>query len=117
MEKHKSVEIEREDAFVALPTTEDELVFAISVKETEPKNAKLLYDHAEHALLLRNKKHALILDYLNSEVQDMLDNDRLDHIAEIDYKEKQLMRDYPVDVHFVEQYPFDLTPFCEDEFA
>ncbi len=105
--------IEKEDAYVAMPTTEDEVVFAISVKEEEPESPQLLYDKEDHALLVRNKDNAVILDYLNSEIQVMLQGAKKVFIAEIDYKEKKLVRDYEVPVEFVKGYPYDLAPYFE----
>ncbi len=105
--------IEKEDAYVAMPTTEDDIVFAISVKEADPDTPQLLYDHEEHALLMRNKDNGIILDYLNAEIQDMLQTARKVFIAEIDYKEKKLIRDYEVPVEIVKGYPIDLKPYFE----
>ncbi len=108
-----SLVVEKEDAYVALPTTEDEIVFAISVKENEPENPQLMYDNDEHALLIRNDVSAVVLDYLNTEIQTMLQNSKKVYIAEIDYKEKRLKRDYEVPVAMVQEYPIDLMPFFE----
>ncbi len=105
--------IEKEDAYVAMPTTEDDIVFAISVKDESPDTPQLLYDKEDHALLMRNKGSAVILDYLNSEIQEMLQVARKVFIAEIDYKEKRLVRDYEVPVEFVKRYPVDLKPYFD----
>ena len=111
--KKGNFKIEKEDAFVALPTTEDELIFAIAVRENEPNQPKLLYDGDEHALLIRSKEDAVILDYLNSEVQKILQHSFKIYVAEIDYKEKKMMRDYMVPIHLVDSYPFNLAPFFD----
>lgn len=103
--------IEKEDAYVAMPTTEDDIVFAISVKDKEPNTPQLIYDNDEHALLIRNQKNIIILDYLNSEIQQMLQSAKKVFIAEIDYKEKRLIRDYEVPVEVVSDYPVDITSY------
>lgn len=113
MQDSSEIFVEKEDAYVALPTTEDEVIFAISVKTGEPKAPHLLYDGAEHALLYRNEKEVVLLDYLNSEVQRMLQGAQKIYIAEIDYKEKQLIRDYTAPVEKVASYPINLTPYFD----
>jgi len=111
MFKSDNLTVEKEDAYVAMPTTEDDIVFAISVKEEAPDTPQLMYDNDEHALLLRNQKNVIILDYLNSEIQQMLHGVKKVFIAEIDYKEKRLIRDYEVPVEVVSNYPIDLEPY------
>ena len=113
MSKERSLVVEKEDAYVALPTTEDEVVFAISVKENEPEDPQLMYDNDEHALVIRKNISVVILDYLNTEIQSMLQNSKKVYIAEIDYKEKRLKRDYEVPIALVEEYPIDLLPYFE----
>lgn len=105
--------VEKEDAYVVLPTTEDELVFAIAVRENDPDDPRLLYDGDEHALLLRGEKEIILLDYLNSEVQNMLKRAQSIFIAEIDYKDKLMVRDYAVPVQRVVSYPVDIEPFFD----
>lgn len=105
--------VEKEDAYVVLPTTEDELVFAIAVRENNPDDPRLLYDGDEHALLVRGEKEIILLDYLNSEVQNMLKRAQSIFIAEIDYKDKLMVRDYAVPVQRVVSYPVDIEPFFD----
>ncbi len=113
MQDSSEIFVEKEDAYVALPTTEDEVIFAISVKTGEPKAPHLLYDGDEHALLYRDENDVVLLDYLNSEVQRMLQGAQKIYVAEIDYKEKQLIRDYTVPVEKVSTYPINLAPYFD----
>lgn len=103
--------MEKEDAYIAMPTIEEDIVFAISVKENDPDTPQLIYDNKEHALLVRNKNNVIILDYLNSEIQEMLHSSKKVYIAEIDYQKKLLVRDYEVPVEQVQSYSFDLAPY------
>ncbi len=113
MQNEADLVIEKEDAYVAMPTTEDDIVFAISVREDDPEMPQLLYNQKEHAILMRNRENAIILDYLNAEIQNMLQKIKKVFIAEIDYDEKRLIRDYEVPVEFVNGYPIDITPYFE----
>ncbi len=113
MQDSSKIFIEKEEAYVAMPTTENEIIFAISVKMGEPKSPHLLYDGDEHALLYRDKKDVVLLDYLNSEVQKILQDSQKIYIAEIDYKEKQLIRDYVVPIEKVVSYPINLAPYFD----
>lgn len=105
--------VEKEDAYVALPTTDEEVIFAISVKASEPQKPRLLYNGEEHALLYRDDYDVVLLDYLNSEVQRMLQQSKKIYITEIDYKEKQLIRDYTAPVKKVKTYPLNLAPYFD----
>lgn len=105
--------VEKEDAYIAMPTIEDDVVFAISVKENDPCEPFLMYDGKEHALLMRDKQRIVILDYLNSEIQEMLQTANKAFITEINYKEKSLIHDYEVPVEHVKKYPIKLDPFFE----
>lgn len=111
--ENQEFSVEKEDAYVVLPTTEDDLVFAIAVREQEPDDPRLLYDGDEHALLMRGEKEVIVLDYLNSEVQNMLKRSQNISIAEIDYKEKLMVRDYAVPVQRVVSYPVDIEPLFD----
>lgn len=103
--------VEKEDAYVIFPTTDEELIFAISVKDEDPIEPKLLYDHGDHALLYRSKTDVVILDFLPEHIKERLDSIDKAYIVEIDYRVKRLKQDYDVNVELVNSYPFDITKY------
>lgn len=109
----KELTVSKEDAYVVLPTTEDEVVFALSIKEDEPEDPKILYDNSEHALFYRSPEDVIILDFLNENVQRKLEHLDRAFVVEIDYKLKKLLQDYEVPVEIVSSYPFDIKPYIE----
>lgn len=112
-QNEQDILISKEDAYVVMPTSEDELVFALSVKEEEPDDPKILYDNSEHALLYRTPQEVVILDFLHADVQRKLENIGKAFIVEIDYKLKKLFQDYEVPIELVDSYPFDIKPYIE----
>ncbi len=113
MTAKSELNISKEDAYVVLPTMEDELIFALSVREDEPDEPKILYDHGTHALFFRTPTEVIILDFLHEEVQQKLENVEKAFVVEIDYKIKKMIHDYEVPIEIVRKYPFDLTPYIE----
>ncbi len=109
--KNGELSVEKEDSYVILPTTEEELIFAISVKDEDPIDPVLLYDGSEHALLYRSKTDVVILDYLPENIKERLDNIDKAYIVEIDYRVKKLKQDYDVMVEIVKEYPFDISNY------
>lgn len=105
--------ISKEDAYVVMPTSEEELVFALSVKDDEADDPKVLYDGGEHALLYRSKDEIVILDFLHPNVQQKLEHVGKAFIVEIDYKIKKIVQDYEAPVEFVDSYPFDIAPYID----
>ncbi len=103
----------KEDAYVALPTVDGEIVFAISVKDNEPHNPHLVYASGDHALLYRSDKleDIVLLDYVNKEAQKYLNTLEQITIAEIDYKEKRLVREYSVPIEIKAQLDRDIKKF------
>lgn len=101
----------KEDAYVVLPTTEDEVVFALSIEEDEPEDPKILYDNGDHALFFHSPKNVVILDFLHEDVQRKLEFLDRAFVVEIDYKIKKLQRNYEVPVEIVSAYPFDITKY------
>ncbi len=102
--------IVKEDAYVALPTVDGEIVFAISVKEDEPHHPHLVYASGDHALLYRSdvREDVVLLDYVNKEAQKYLSTLAEITIAEIDYKQKKLIREYPVPVELKSELDCDI---------
>ena len=103
--------IEKEDADVIFPTRDDEIVFAISVKEEDPVKPKILYDGKEHALLYRSETDIVILDYLPEKIKEKLQNVDEAYIVEIDYRVKKMKYNYDAFIELVEEYPFDITKY------
>ena len=109
--KNGELSVEKEDSYVILPTTDEELIFAISVKDEDPIDPVLLYDGGEHALLYRSKSDVVILDYLPENIRERFDNIDKAFIVEIDYRIKKLKQDYEVMVELVKEYPFDISSY------
>ena len=109
--KNGDLLVEKEEAYVILPTTDEELIFAISVKDEDPIEPRLLYDHGDHALLYRSKTDVVILDFLPEHIKERLDSIDKAYIVEIDYRVKRLKQDYDVNVELVNSYPFDITKY------
>lgn len=103
--------VEKEDSYVILPTTDEELIFAISVKDEDPVDPVLMYDGGEHALLYRSKTDVVILDYLPEKIKERMEGIDKAYIVEIDYRVKKLKQDYEAMVELVKEYPFDITPY------
>ena len=103
--------VEKEDSYVIFPTTDEELIFAISTKDEDPVEPKLLYDLGEHALLYRSKTDIVILDYLPEHIKERLESIDKAYIVEIDYRVKKLKQDYDVSVELVKKYPIDISPY------
>ena len=103
--------IEKEDSYVIFPTTDEELIFAISTKDEDPMEPKLLYNLGEHALLYRSKTDIVILDYLPEHIKERLEHIDKAYIVEIDYRVKKLKQDYDVSVDIVKEYPIDISKY------
>lgn len=113
MTENKDIDllVEKEEAYVIMPTTEEELVFAISVKDEDPIDPVLLYDGGEHALLYRSSTDVVILDYLPEKIRERMDNIDKAYIVEIDYRVKKIKQDYEALVELVKEYPLDITQY------
>lgn len=83
------------------------VVFAIEAKQSELSNPKLQYAGGQHALLCRDEvlENAIILDYLHPRIQEQLKKSVKALIAEIDYDEEKVVRDYEVVVEQVMELP------------
>ena len=109
--KNGDLLVEKEEAYVILPTTDEELIFAISIKDEDPVDPVLMYDGGDHALLYRSKTDVVILEFLPEKIKERLDGIDKAYIVEIDYRVKKLKQDYEAMVELVKEYPFDLTPY------
>ena len=92
---------------------EGEIYIFLDASKDKPENPRIVYDGKDHALLMRDKHYIVILDYLNSEIQEMLQTANKAFITEINYKEKSLIHDYEVPVEHVKKYPIKLDQFFE----
>lgn len=103
--------ITKEEAYVILPTTDEELIFAIATKEEDPEESRLFYDGGEHAVLFRSESEVVILDFLPEKIRERMERIDKAFIVEIDYKVKKIKQDYEVIVELVDEYPFDISPY------
>ena len=99
----------QEKEYQILPTTNGSLVFAISLKSTEPLDPKIVYDGGNHAVLCRSEKDMVVLDFLHPTAKKMMQSISEVHIAEIDYSNKKMVRFYPVHIDQVFKMPIDLS--------
>ncbi|MBR5130234.1 MAG: hypothetical protein IKV03_03325 [Alphaproteobacteria bacterium] len=99
----------QEKKYQILPTTNGRLVFAISVKSSEPSLPKILYDGGEHAVLCRSENEIIVLDFLHPTAKEAMQSISEAYIAEIDYDNKRMVYFYPVHVDQVLKMPIDLS--------
>ncbi|MBR6674652.1 MAG: hypothetical protein IKL32_01875 [Alphaproteobacteria bacterium] len=99
----------QEKEYQILPTTNGSVVFAISVKASEPSSPKILYDGGEHAVLCRSDNDMVVLDFLHPAAKKAMQSISDVHIAEIDYSNKKMVRFYPVHIDQVFKMPIDLS--------
>ena len=97
----------QEKDFEAYIGNNGEIVFAIEAKNSEINNPKIQYAGGQHALLCRDNaiEHAIVLDYLHPRIQEQLGKSVKALIAEIDYDEEKVIRDYEVGVEQVMELP------------
>lgn len=89
--------------FLVQPTTSGKLVFEVPSISDEPNKACLFYDGNEHALLYRNEKNGIVLDYVNPAVRSDLKQSKEAFIMEFNLKNGDVKRSYPVGVKTVEK--------------
>lgn len=97
----------QEKDFEAYIGNNGEVVFAIEAKDSEINNPKIQYAGGQHALLCRDNaiEQAIVLDYLHPRIQEQLSKSVKALIAEIDYDEEKVIRDYEVGVEQVMELP------------
>ena len=84
--------------FIIQPTKQGIPIFQIPSLDGEPKNAYLSYDGKEHALLYRNDKCGMVLDYLNPHARQILSSSKKAFMIEFDVNTEELKRSYYVQI-------------------
>lgn len=122
------MDLVQEKDYEVVRTEEKVLVFAIEKKAGLPKGAQLLYDGAEHALLLRNLeedfkvapalksgrknlieqnvKSAVIIDFLPQEIREELKASKYAIIIEVNKEKNHVARTYQAPLILVSEVPF-----------
>jgi hypothetical protein len=83
----------------------EEMMFAILEKDGEEENPMIIYDGGPHAILYRNRKQTVLLDYLNGQVREPLTKIKQALVAEIKQDRQTLAREYDAPVKQVKQLP------------
>jgi hypothetical protein len=71
----------------------------------KPENPQLIYDGGEHAILYKNKKTSVILDYINPAIRKKLLGEPKVLIAEYSRREDKAAADYAAEVVAVKKIP------------
>jgi lysine biosynthesis protein LysW len=94
--------IDIENEYDVLNNKDGDIMFSVLERDGEPDNPRLVYDGGEHALLIRNGAHTVILDYINKDVRPMLAQTAEVLIGEHPKRdEKKFVRDYKAAVKIV----------------
>ena len=96
---------EQEDFYEAFLNKHNEIMFAIAFRESQPEDAKIIYDGGEHALFYRSPDKTIILDYIHPEIREPLKNSSNVLISEV--TTFKVEREYNVPVKIVKQLPID----------
>lgn len=105
------MQVEQEKEYQIMPTTDGNLVFAIRAKSGEIKDPKILYNGGKHAVLYRNDEDVVILDHLHPGAVTRLQKLSKAFISEIDYENESVKHFYPVHIHQVFKFPFDIEAY------
>ncbi len=95
---------ELEGHYDILQNSNGELMLSIRSRKGVPENPKILYDGGKHALLYRNKKKPIFLDYINPKISKSLFSVETVIIAEF-IDNGGIARSYSVPVKRVRKLP------------
>ena len=68
----KETNLKQEKAYHILQNDADELLITIIPRDVEPKDPEIIYDGKDHALLYRDPKHTIVLDFIHKDAQPLL---------------------------------------------
>lgn len=94
---------EQESFYDVYKNENNELMFAIRHRSSEPDKPVIIYDGKEHALYYRAKGDLIILDYLHAELWETLNT--VDKVLIVESSEDDVEREYFVPVRHVEKLP------------
>jgi hypothetical protein len=84
----------QENFYEAFLNDDDEIMFAIASRESEPEKPQLIYDGGEHAILYRNKGNTIVMDFLHPDIRPYLSKAQTILISEVN--ETEVVREYEV---------------------
>ena len=94
-----------EGNFIVAEGAEGELYIYIGAKKDAPIHPIVMYDGYDHAVLVRNEKQKIILDYINPQIRDKLRKAKAVVIVETILE--NIKDAYIADMNIVDKIPLD----------
>lgn len=94
---------EREGLFDIVRNVDNELLFCIRARAGVPDHPRLFYDGSANAILRRDRKRAILLEYLPEDAQKLLRS--LDIVLFAEIMDDELEREYEALVTKVRKLP------------
>ncbi|OPZ77827.1 MAG: hypothetical protein BWY78_00849 [Alphaproteobacteria bacterium ADurb.Bin438] len=84
--------LDKEGAYDVVINVNKELLFCIRSRNGTPNNPRFFYDGGEHAILYRDAKRSILLEYLPKEVIKLLPD--LDKVLVAEIENDELKNEY-----------------------
>ena len=108
------MQIHQEKAYLMTADTNDNVYLIISAKVGQPdKQAHIMYDGKEHALLYHHDSQIIILDFLPEKIRPLMLKAEKIKITETLSDLETVVRQYDVPIKHVESYPNDILESIE----
>ncbi len=98
-----NIKPEQEYSYNILQNDEGKILIAIKARETEPSKPSIIYDGKEHALLYRDNKHIIILDFIHPDARPLISN--VEEVLVAEFSDEECVHSYDVPVRMVKMIP------------